>query len=261
MLGGLVDLQHLLRAQVSEVVENPESLEKTSHPITYHRLLDSEANKATGIPLAGSLYEEAQALLFGGSESSGNTCTIGLFHALQDPEILRKLKSELSGSWPRLMDMPSLEELEKLPYLTAFIKESLRVAPGVPTPLLRTVPQNRANISGKEIPGGTIVGMGGTFVHSSGDVFSQPERFDPDRWLQPNSASSEKRLVPFSRGPRACMGQKLAICELYLAFAALFRRFDIRLDGTKAEDLSWKECFLPLFNAKHMRAFCRPVKD
>lgn len=59
-MAGLVDLQEMLGAQVKEVVRNPSSLDNAPHAIVYHRLLDPELNKATGVPVPGSLYEEAQ---------------------------------------------------------------------------------------------------------------------------------------------------------------------------------------------------------
>jgi cytochrome P450 len=50
--------------------------------------------------------------------------------------------------------------------------------------------------------------MSSVFVHTSEKVFEDPLKFDPDRWLQPDSALLEKWLIAFSKGPRACMGQK-----------------------------------------------------
>jgi len=259
-LAGLVDLQELLGAQVKEVVVNPHVLEKTPHPIIYHRLQDPEINKVAGVPSPGSLYEEAQALLFGGADSAGNTTMVGLFYVLSNDEIHRRLSAEVHEAWPNLQLQPSLEQLEKLPYLTAVIKESLRVAPGVPSPYPRVVPLSGATISGQAIPAGTVVGMSPIFVHQSSSVFTDPYTFDPERWLQPGSSALEKWLVAFSRGPRACLGQNLGMAELYLAFAALVRRFNMWLDGTEQEDLVWKECFLPAFTGRHMRAFCEPAQ-
>lgn len=257
-LSGLVDLQELLGAQVTEIVENPTLLEKT-HPTVYHRLLDPDANKAAGVPSPTSLYEEAQALMFGGAESSGNVIMLGMYHITQSPAILEQLTVELKAAWPDLRRTPTLEDFEKLPYLTAIIKESLRISPSVPAPLPRIVPAAGATIDGQHIPGGTIVGMSLTFVHSSEVVFADAKSFRPERWLGADASALEKFFVPFSKGPRACLGINLAMAELYLAFATMFRKFEIRLDGTKAEDLSWRECFLPSFNPNHMRAFCSPV--
>ncbi|KAK4630865.1 Cytochrome P450 monooxygenase yanH [Fulvia fulva] len=257
--GGRVDLMAMMWTQVQEVVRTPDTLQKTSHEIVYHRLLDPEANKVTGVPEPGSLFEEALALFFGAVDSSANTFVLGTYRILQNEEILRKLKEELRAAWPDPKVIPDAEDLEKLPYLTAVIKESLRIAPSVAAPLPRIVPPTGATISGKHIPGGTIVGQSIGFVHNSAEVFPTPTHFDPDRWLQPNSALLEKWLVAFSKGPRACLGQNLAMSELYFAFATLFRRFDVKLDGTREEDLKWRDCFLPHFGGKHLRAFCTPV--
>lgn len=302
-LGGLVDLQELLGAQVNEVVRNPASLQRTSHATIYHRLLDPEMNKAAGVPSPGSLYEEAQALFFGGAESAANTAMTGIFHVLQQPAIHKRLLEELRAVWSQMPDLkcpspacnssfteleamdslnmktatfeckncntplepsssktpPSIEQLERLPLLTAIIKESLRLSPGVPAPLPRIVPSSGATISNRHIPPGTIVGMSHLFVHYSPTCFASPEMFVPERWLQGDSAALEKWLVAFSRGPRACLGTNLGMCELYFAFAVLFWKLDLKLDGTKVEDLKYRECFLPHFNGKHMRVFCKPI--
>lgn len=300
-LRGLVDLQELLEAQVNEVVRNPASLQKTSHATIYHRLMDHDINKAAGVPSPGSLYEEAQALFFGGAESAANTTMIGIFHILQQPAIHKRLLEELRTVWSQVPKMkclkcsalytdleamdnmnmktgnfecqhcnntplslddhtpPSIEQLERLPFLTAIIKESLRLAPGVPAPLPRVIPSSGATISNKQIPPGTIVGMSHLFVHLSPLYYPSPEIFSPDRWLQSDSAALEKWLVAFSRGPRACLGTNLGMCEMYFAFAVLFWRFDMKLDGTKIHDLRYRECFLPHFEGKHMRSFCKPA--
>lgn len=258
---GRLELQTMLSKQVREYVANPRLLEETSNPTIYHRLLDPELNKAAGVPSLESLHEEALALFYGGAESSGNVSMLGTYRILQNPEIEKRLRNELREAWPDLDNVPKFEDLEKLPYLTAVIKESLRMSPSVSCPLPRVVPATGATLSGNQIPGGTIVGMSLIFVHNSEEIFPNPKKFDPERWLQPDSASLEKWLVAFSKGPRNCIGQNLAMCELYMAFAALFRRFELKLDGTMPEDVSWRECFLPHFNPNHMRAFCRPVES
>ncbi|KAF4626931.1 hypothetical protein G7Y89_g11222 [Cudoniella acicularis] len=255
---GLIHLQQLLGAQVNEVVKNPEVLQDSPHRIIYHELLSPKASKGAPLPSAGSLYEEAQALMFGGGDTVGNTLMLGTFHLLGSPLLVQRLKKELKAAWPILEDPPKLEELEKLPFLTAVIKESLRISPGVASPLLRVVPATGATISGSTIP--ADASMSGSFVHNSPEVFKNHKKFDPDRWLQPDSASLERWLVAFSKGPRMCMGQNLANCEMYLGFASLFRRFDLKLDGTSVDDLTWRECFLPYFQGRHLQAFCKPVE-
>lgn len=102
--------------------------------------------------------------------------------------------------------------------------------------------------------------MSGTFVHESEVLFHDAKTFNPERWLTDDSAVLERWLVTFSKGPRMCIGQNLAYCEMFLGFAALFRRFDLSLDGNTKADLRYRECYLPQFLGKHLTCFCRPVE-
>jgi cytochrome P450 len=258
---GLTNLQVILGEQVHEVLTNPASLEKAPHPIIYHRLLDKEVNKGQPLPDAISLREEAAALMFGGGDSAANTLTIGLYHILSQQHLYKRLKDEIYQAWPSLIERPTYETLQKLPILTATIKESLRYAPGVPSALLRIVPPSGAMIGGKSIPGGTIVGMSTVLVHRSSEVFDKPEVFDIERWMGPDAAGLDKWLVSFSKGPRSCLGINLAYCEMYIALATLIRKLDMKLDGTKAEDLVWRDVFLPFFYGKRLKVRCEAVKN
>jgi cytochrome P450 len=69
-------------------------------------------------------------------------------------------------------------------------------------------------------------------MHHDANVFPSPHVFDPWRWIASDSAPADKirererHLVAFSKGSRGCVGQNLAMCELYCTLAAVFRRFD-----------------------------------
>lgn len=115
--------------------------------------MDPEAFRGKSLPSAGSLYEEGQALMFGGADTVGNTLMVGTFHLLKQQEAYQKLKDELLAFWPKLSTQePGLRNLERLPYLNAVIKESLRLSSGVTSGLLRVVPAPGATITGLQIP-------------------------------------------------------------------------------------------------------------
>ncbi|KFX89674.1 hypothetical protein V490_06862 [Pseudogymnoascus sp. VKM F-3557] len=257
-MAGLSRLQMLLGKQVTDVIANPDSLKDSPHPIIYSRLLDPDVQKGNPIPDATSLYEEAQSLVFAGGVTVADTLMTGYFQILSQPSLYTKLQAEVLGVWPDIDSPPKFEVLETLPTLTATIKESLRHSPGVSSSLLRIVPANGATISGRPIPGGTIVGMSSAIVHKAPSIFADPESFAPERWLEKGAVGLDKYLVSFSKGPRSCTGVNLAWCELYIAFATLLRRFDMELDGTTEADLAWRDCFTPYYPGKHMRAWCRP---
>lgn len=197
--------------------------------------MSPEAYKAGTVPSAGSLYEETQALMFAGADTTGNTLMLGTFHLLKSPELYQKLKEELRSAWPDLAEQPPLRELEQLPYLDAVIKESLRMSSGVVSGLLRVVPKGGATIAGHYVAAGAIVSCGSTFVHYNSEIFPSPDEFQPERWLQ--NASLDQWLVAFSKGPRSCLGINLAWLELRLSFAHFFRRFDMELEASSPSKL------------------------
>jgi cytochrome P450 len=215
----------LLRRQINDLSDDPEKLKLLPHNNTiYHRLMDAEAYRNKTVPSPGSLYEEAQALMFGGADTVGNTLMLGTHRLLQQPEKLQKLRDELFKVWPSLESEPRLRDLESLPYLNAVIKESLRLSSGVVSGLLRVVPPTGATITGVTVPPEvrcnpnsrklfgvidnlqTIVSCGSTFVHYNATIFPEPDKFIPERWLESNEL--DNWLVAFSRGPRGCLGIK-----------------------------------------------------
>lgn len=142
---------------------------------------------------------------------------------------------------------------------------------GVVSPAPRVVGPSSVKIVGVDVPAGvriipsvllwashlpfvqTIVSISSPFLHENPDIFSDPLTFNPDRWLQPNSRELENYLVPFSRGPRSCLGIKyspsyfpipwlftcglhlysLAWCELFITFANIFRHLDMEIFQTR----------------------------
>lgn len=256
---GLVDLQQILGAQIEQLMRNPEEqLKLLPHNNTiYHHLLDKESYRNGTVPEAGSLYEEGQALMFAGADTVGNTLMLGTLHIAQDRDILSTLQAELRRVFPDASQPPSVRELEKLPYLNACLKEALRMTSGVISGLPRIVPAEGATIDHTYVPGGAVVSIGSTFVHYNAELFPEPFRFRPERWLA--DASLDNWLVPFSRGPRACLGINLAWLELRLTFACVFRRFDLALDASTPAQLTFSDNFLPCFTSPHVKAVMKPA--
>lgn len=121
----------------------------------YHRLVDADAYRDKKLPSAGSLYEEAQALMFGGADTVGNTLMVGAYYLLQNPQMQQQLREELTKIWSSLDGAePKVKDLEQLPCLNAVIKESLRLSSGVVSGLLRVVPPPGARIAGVDVPPG-----------------------------------------------------------------------------------------------------------
>ncbi|KAH8998100.1 putative P450 monooxygenase [Lactarius akahatsu] len=300
VLAALFRLRKLLTAQIDAILRNPSELELAAHPTIYHALLSPEANKGRPLPSRKSLMDEAGILLGAGADTTGVALTTITHHVLHNPATLERLKAELRAAWPVLEDVPRYEMLEKLPYLTAVIKEGLRMFPSaIAHP--RVVPQGGAVISGSFIPSGvsrecfsfrhdvttpraaaaaaaspsspffwlvyiysivqTVVGQSFVFVHRSPIMYERPEEFLPERWLGPEAKACEAALSVFSKGPRSCLGVNLAYIEMYTALAHLFRMFDPKLDESRPTSLKIKEHFVPVFVGEPLHVYCRPVVE
>jgi cytochrome P450 len=114
---------------------------------------------------------------------------------------------------------------------TAVIKESLRMSHGVVSPPPRVVPTETV-IAGRMVPANVrsqdhtclltlnpfqaIVSMSATFLHNNSSIFKDPMAFRPERWLSEDTRGIESFLVPFSKGPRSCLGVKYALPSFYL---------------------------------------------
>ncbi|KAH9057966.1 putative P450 monooxygenase [Lactarius deliciosus] len=239
VLAALFHLREILAAQIDTVLQ---------------------ANKGRPLPSRKSLNDEAGILLGAGADTTGVALTTITHHVLHNPATLERLRAELRAAWPVLGDVPRYEMLEKLPYLTAVIKEGLRMFPSaVAHP--RVVPQEGVVISGSFIPGGTVVGQSFVFVHRSPIMYECPEEFLPERWLGPEAKACEAALSVFSKGPRSCFGVNLAYIKLYTVLAHLFRRFDPQRDESRPASLKIKEHFVPVFVGETLRVYCKPAVE
>ncbi|KAF5355464.1 hypothetical protein D9758_006320 [Tetrapyrgos nigripes] len=247
-----INMKQDLEDRIDRYIKDESALEAVEHETIFHHLIlprtkDGVIDRSLR-PSRRSLVDEAFSLLGAGSDTVGNTSCIATLYALSNPDICRKVKEELRQAWPDPETVPELTVLEQLPYLTAFIKESLRFSHGVVTPLPRVVGPSDTRIGGVLVPAGTVVEMSCVLIHKNPEIFKDPETFNPDRWLTPESKDLETYLVPFSRGPRMCLGINLAWCELYLILGSVFRRLDFELYDTSIEDFKdFKEIFVPVW--------------
>ena len=105
------------------------------------------------------------------------------------------------------------------------------MSPPAGGPLWREVEPSGTLIDGHFFPGGCDVGAGIYAVHHNDANFQDASSFHPERWLSPIEIS-RSAFVPFSVGPRGCMGKPLSMAELRLGIAYIVWHYDMRLaDG------------------------------
>ncbi|KUL84958.1 hypothetical protein ZTR_07909 [Talaromyces verruculosus] len=208
------------------------------------------------------LINESINIIIAGSDTTATTLGFAIHEILKNTAISRKLTAEIDAAMPQgFKDLP-LSEVEKLDYLSAVVKESLRLAMAVPGRLPRIVPGAKSKVDslivdGRVIPEGTVIGMSAWSVHYSEDIWGPDAReFRPERWLVEDSKRLERYLVTFSKGARICLGINLAYAEIRLTLAQLFRRFTFSLDETMEPiDTEKMDCFTTAFGGTGPRVY------
>jgi cytochrome P450 len=157
---------------------------------------------------------ELSDLFLAGMDTTADTLTY-VFWLLSDPQyasIQQTLRAEVQ-SLQYENDLPSVADVDKLPYLDAVLKETLRLYPINAGSLPRLSPPGKPTvIYDIEIPPRTICEMQALSVNRDPDVFEKPDVFNPQRWMIPRESTKFKemnrQLWSFSSGPRMCIGQQ-----------------------------------------------------
>ncbi len=185
---------------------------------------DDDGNSLT----LSELRDEMMGLTIGGHESTAISLTWALYWIHHLPEVKQKLLEELAP----LGESPDPEEIVKLPYLSAVIKESLRIYPvGMLT--LPRVAQKRTEVLGYEIEPGQIVAASIYLTHQREDIYPDPKVFRPERFLEREFSPYE--FITFGGGQRACIGQAMAQFEMKLALATILTNYDLALAENEPE--------------------------
>lgn len=189
---------------VREIVNTFDPMQETkTHPTIFHELLGSD------LPAHEKSYErlwqEGSALIGAGVETTSNTLNVALYYLSQNPEKLNRLKKELAASMPDANQLAPWAKLETLPYLTAVLKEALRVGFGTTSRFIRVAPESTLRYKDYIFPPGTAVSMSPMLLCEHPKLYDNPKVFSPERWLGQNNSAD---LFVFGRGPRMCAGQK-----------------------------------------------------
>ncbi|KAF8249403.1 cytochrome P450 [Wilcoxina mikolae CBS 423.85] len=179
-----------------------------------------------GNPLCRKEIEaEALTMLIAGSDTTSNTLCSLMYWVLRTPGVLGKLQEELESALPGDWTVPNYASVKDLKYLRAVINETLRIHSTSSLGLPRVVPPQGATVCGEFFVGGTVLSVPSYTIHHSDDIWGDAETFRPERWFELTDLQ-KKSFIPFSTGPRACVGQNVAELEMVTIVATLFSGWD-----------------------------------
>ncbi|WP_093118040.1 cytochrome P450 [Thermoleophilum album] len=155
------------------------------------------------------LRDELVTLLVAGHETTATALAWGLERLARHPEVVERLRREVASGGHAYRD--------------ATVQEILRLRPVIPL-VVRLLKQPVA-LGPWSLPAGVVVAPAIYLVHKRPDVYPEPMRFRPERFLE--RPPGTYTWLPFGGGVRRCIGASLAQLELALALAGIVQRFDI----------------------------------
>lgn len=170
--------------------------------------------------------DEAMTLFIAGYETTANALTWTWYLLTQHPKIYERVCEEvdrvLAGR------PPTSDDLLDLPYTLHVLKESLRLYP--PVHVIGRQVVEPFELDGYHFSKGTLIGVSMYVVHRNPHYFPNPQQFDPDRWTPEFEATLPRgAYIPFSTGPRNCIGSHFAMLEAHLVLTTLAQRVTFEL--------------------------------
>ncbi|KAM7191944.1 Bcaba2 [Naviculisporaceae sp. PSN 640] len=254
--------KHFLHSK-EKAIARLQDTEKEHKDFIYYILRHNESKRLltdTEILLNSSLFIGA------GSDTTSSVLTSSVYILATHPQVYTTLAQEIRSACPTPADI-TIANIKSLPYLSAFISETMRMYTPLTTGMLRTVPTplpRSAPLTSPSSPKveaatatlhATAVGVPNvheTYIDSYGPIppgttvsahhytstrsplnWTRPQEFLPERWLYPEQFPHDKRHAsqPFMLGPRGCIGKNLSHIEQRLVICNFLLHFDVELDG------------------------------
>ncbi|KAH7118908.1 cytochrome P450 [Dendryphion nanum] len=186
-------------------------------------------------------------MVVAGSETSATTLSAALNFLMRNPEKLAILVDEVRERFKSQEEI-TFASLKELKYLDAVVKETFRVASALPNGPPRISPPEGAMLCGEYIPGNTYLSTHDHTINFDPAFWHEADSFMPERWLADVPSNPESPFyndnrgacLPFSVGPRSCIGKLLALSSVRLLLTKLLWAFDIEKANTPAGELLWE---------------------
>ncbi len=167
-----------------------------------------------------------------GSDTTATALSGFLFYMSKHQELLERARLEVTTAFQASAKIKPGKALSECHFLRACIQETMRMSPPASTVLWREVEGEGIELGGHHVPAGCEVGVSIYSLHHNEQYLPEPFVFNPDRRShgEENEKVSRVAFMPFSIGPRSCIGRSLALQELMVTTAHLLWRFDMKFD-------------------------------
>ncbi|KAK7417710.1 hypothetical protein QQX98_004366 [Neonectria punicea] len=180
------------------------------------------------------LLAECSGMINAGSDTTSTMLSNAVYLLSQSrhEHILQRLRTELAPIFDATTSpIPDFDSLSRAVFLRACIDETLRLRPSSAFGLPREVPTGGRWIAGQFVAEGVSVSVPTYSLLHNEDIFDKPDEYIPGRWIDApdeDKVRMKKWFLPFSSGPRACIGRNIAYYEMTLVVATLVHYFDFK---------------------------------
>lgn len=207
--------------------------ERRAHPTSSRDLLsrlllarDVETGSSADGMSDVQVRDEAATLFVAGNETTATALAWCFYLLAKNPEARARVQAEADAFGP---DGPTQAEPQALAYTTRVFKEALRLYPPILILTRRTL--KPIELAGYALPIYTNLFVCPYTIHRQPELWPDPERFDPDRFLPEREAKRPRSAwLPFGAGPRVCIGGYFALLEGPIILATLMRRARFEID-------------------------------
>lgn len=170
------------------------------------------------------IRDQVVTFFLGGTETTASLLAWSLHLLGQHPKAAQRVQAEVD----RVLDgrVASHDDVARLKYTDQVLNETLRLYP--PLWMFTLMLTAEATLAGRTLPVGTILLFSPYVIHRRPDLYPDPNRFDPDRWLPDHAAGLPRgSFIPFGGGARKCIGDTFAMVEATLALASITARWQL----------------------------------
>ncbi|XP_022212279.2 probable cytochrome P450 4d20 [Drosophila obscura] len=181
-----------------------------------------------GHPLSDAdIREEVDTFMFEGDDTTSSGVSHALYSISRHPQVQERIHTELVQVLGNDRSTPVTQsKLQELKYLECVIKETMRLYP--PVPAVGRYTTKELQIGAQTIPANTSIYLVLYFAHREAEYFPDPLAFKPERFL--NAVSEDRETfayLPFSAGPKNCIGQKFAMLEMKALISKVLRYYEL----------------------------------
>ncbi|KAL3284475.1 hypothetical protein HHI36_018636 [Cryptolaemus montrouzieri] len=186
------------------------------------------------------IIDETCTFMLAGQDSVGAATAFSLYFLAKHQDVQAKVFKEQSNIFEDDSRLPNMQDLNEMKYLEQCIKETMRLCPSVP--IVSRVLNEDVNLGEYTLPSGTNIFISPFVTHRMEYLYPEPLKYNPDRFSSENSSKIHPYgYIPFSSGPRNCIGYKFALLEIKCAISSIIRNYQIRLVRGKEElNLSYR---------------------